>query len=641
MPEITFQTGEGVTRIFAAPDETLLAAARKANVAIDAPCSGNGVCGKCRVCILSGDTKAPAPKHLTKEEFEQGWRLACETTALTDCVVDVPDIASAYRSRMKTADLSTGEELELFRSVGRALAEAGLGVDSGVSVVTVEMDEPVAGDGLPDNERLARALQDALGLEDEPEVPFFCVVKLPQLMRENGFRLKCVVAADGGRAEILDVLPPDDDTPPAGLAVDIGTTTVAAVLCDLRTGEILAKASSGNGQIRYGADVINRIVEQGRPGGVARLQDAVVRETLLPVIEALCAGSGVPASRIYRLSLAGNTTMEHLLLGVCAEYLRTEPYVPAFFAAAPLDPAEIGVKLAPSCVMTLAPDIGSYVGGDITAGALASMIWDSDGPDMLIDLGTNGEIVFGGREFLMSCACSAGPAFEGGDISCGMRATDGAIEKAAIDADTMEPTFGVIGDTAPVGVCGSGIIDVIASLFEGGIINGKGRFVRDGRRVVRDEFGAGYVLAFEDESGTGRRLILNETDIDSFIRAKGAVFSAIMTLISSLGFTASDLNRISVAGGIGSGINIANAIKIGMLPDLPLDRYRYIGNSSLTGMWAHLVSRPAAEKLAELSSAMTYIELSTEPGYMDAFVAACFLPHTNGSLFPSVTGGAK
>ena len=184
----------------------------------------------------------------------------------------------------------------------------------------------------------------------------------------------------------------------------------------------------------------------------------------------------------------------------------------------------------------------------------------------------------------MSCACSAGPAFEGGDISCGMRATDGAIEKASIDPVSMEPTFGVIGDTAPVGVCGSGIIDVIASLFEGGIINGKGRFVRDGRRVMRDEFGAGYVLAFEDESGTGRRLILNETDIDSFIRAKGAVFSAIMTLISSLGFTASDLNRISVAGGIGSGINIANAIKIGMLPDLPLDRYRYIGNSSLTGM---------------------------------------------------------
>ena len=641
MPELIFKTGDGEKSIFAAPDETLLAAARKANVAIDAPCSGNGVCGKCRVCIISGETKAFPSHHLSKEEFDQGWRLACETTALTDCVIDVPDIASAYRSRMKTADLSSGEELELFRTVGAELAAAGLGVDSGVSVVSVTMDEPVAGDGLPDVERLARAVQDALGVENEPEVPFFCLKKLPELMRGSGYALKCVVSVSGGRADILDVLSPDDEIPPAGLAVDIGTTTVAAVLADLTTGDILAKASSGNGQIRYGADVINRIVEQGRAGGVARLQDAVVRETLLPVIEAICAESGVPAQRIYRISLAGNTTMEHLLLGVCAEYLRTEPYVPAFFAAAPLDPAEIGVLLAPGCVMTLAPNIGSYVGGDITSGALASMIWDSDGPDMLIDLGTNGEIVFGGREFLMSCACSAGPAFEGGDISCGMRATDGAIEKASIDPETMEPAFGVIGGTAPVGVCGSGIIDVIAGLFEAGIINGKGRFVRDGRRVVRDEFGAGYVLAFEDESGTGRRLVLSETDIDSFIRAKGAVFSAIMTLISSLGFAASDLNKISVAGGIGSGINIANAVKIGMLPDLPLDRYRYIGNSSLTGMWAHLTSRPAAQKLAEISSAMTYIELSTEPGYMDAFVAACFLPHTDGSLFPSVTGGAK
>lgn len=640
MPELTFRTGEGETRIFASPGETIMSAARKANVAIDAPCSGNGLCGKCRVLVASGQTESPPPRHLTNEEYGKGWRLACETSALTDCIIDVPDIASAYRSRMKTADLSSGEELEVFRAVGRALDGAGLGVDSGVSVVTVTMEPPLAGDGLPDNERLSRAIGDALGCAD-PEVPCFCIMKLPGLMRTSGFTLRCVTERTDDGVRILDVLPPDDVLPPAGLAVDIGTTTVAVILADLTTGAILAKASSGNGQIRYGADVINRIVEQGRPGGRERLQDAVIKETFLPVIDAVCAEAGIPRSRIYKVSLAGNTTMEHLLLGVSAEYLRTEPYVPAFFAAAPFDPALIGIPLAPSCVMTLAPNIGSYVGGDITSGALASMIWDSDGPDMLIDLGTNGEIVFGGREFLMSCACSAGPAFEGGDISCGMRATDGAIEKASVDPETMEPSFTVIGGGAPVGVCGSGIIDLIAGLFSGGIINGKGRFVRDGRRIERDEYGAGYVLAFEDESGTGRRLVLSETDIESFIRAKGAVFSAVMTLISSLGFTASDLRHISVAGGIGSGINIKNAITIGMLPDLPPEHYVYIGNSSLTGMWADLVSRPAAAKLRELSRSMTYIELSTEPGYMDAFVASCFLPHTDASLFPSVSGGTE
>lgn len=640
MSEIIFRTSEGETRIYSAPDETILSAARKANVAIDAPCSGNGLCGKCRVRVISGEVSSPSPRHFTKEEYNQGWRLACETKAVSDCIVEVPDIASAYKSRMQTADLSTGEELKIFNAAGKALADAGLCVDSGIDIISVEMDSPVPGDGLPDNERLTRAVA-AFYSCPEPELPVFCLQKLPDLLRHCAFRVKCVVSRKDGRVEILDVLACDDEIPPAGLAVDIGTTTVAVILSDLRTGEILAKGSSGNGQIRFGADVINRIVEQGKPGGIMRLQDAVIKETLLPIIEALCLESGIPAQRIYRVSLAGNSTMEHLLLGVNAEFLRTEPYVPAFFSMAPFNPSEIGVDLSPSCLLRLAPNIGSYVGGDITSGALSSMIWNADGPDMLIDLGTNGEIVFGGREFLMACACSAGPAFEGGDISCGMRATDGAIEKALIDPETVEPTFSVIGGGKPVGVCGSGIIDIIAGLFTGGIINGKGRFIRESRRVIHDDFGSGYVLAFENESDTGRLLVLTETDIESFIRAKGAVFSAIMTLISSLGFTASDLKNISVAGGIGSGINIKNAIAIGMLPDLPLEHYRYIGNSSLTGMWADLVSRPAANKLQELSRSMTYIELSTEPGYMDAFVASCFLPHTDSSLFPSLSGGSQ
>jgi uncharacterized 2Fe-2S/4Fe-4S cluster protein (DUF4445 family) len=256
---------------------------------------------------------------------------------------------------------------------------------------------------------------------------------------------------------------------------------------------------------------------------------------------------------------------------------------------------------------------------------------------MLIDLGTNGEIVFGNSEFLMSCACSAGPAFEGGDISCGMRATHGAIDAVTIDGETMDPKLKVIGKIRPVGLCGSGIIDLIAELFRTGIINGKGKFVRDGKRVLRDEFGMGsYVLAFPDESASGRQVAITEVDIDNFIRAKGAIFSAVMTLLSSLGFGPEVLERVYVAGGIGSGINIQNAIRIGMFPDLPLDKYDYIGNSSLAGAYAMLTSEDAGKKLWELSKSMTYLELSTQPGYMDSFVAACFLPHTDATLFPSV-----
>ena len=291
----------------------------------------------------------------------------------------------------------------------------------------------------------------------------------------------------------------------------------------------------------------------------------------------------------------------------------------------------------PLAPVLIAPNIGSYVGGDITAGTLASGIWDKDEMSLFIDLGTNGEIVFGNRDFLMSCACSAGPAFEGGDISSGMRATDGAVEACVIDADTMEPTLSIIGDEGQkvVGICGSGIIDLISELYRCGIINAKGLFVREGKRVRRDSHGMGrYVVAFPEESETEREVSLNEVDIDNFIRAKGAIFSAIDTLLKSVDMSVEMIDRVYVAGGIGSGINMKNAVNIGMFPDVDIEKFHYIGNSSLTGAYAMVMSDEATAKCAEVASNMTYLELSTHPGYMDAFVAACFLPHTDRSLFP-------
>ena len=268
------------------------------------------------------------------------------------------------------------------------------------------------------------------------------------------------------------------------------------------------------------------------------------------------------------------------------------------------------------------------------------MIWNSPEMSLFIDLGTNGELVFGNSEFQMSCACSAGPAFEGGDISCGMRATDGAIEACVIDKETMVPTMTVVGNVPPAGICGSGIIDIIAELFRCGIINGKGKFVREGARILHDAHGMGsYVLAWQKDTGGVKDVVINEVDIDNFIRAKGAIFSATQTMLASLGFDASVIERVYVAGGIGSGINMKNAVTIGMFPDIPLENFHYIGNSSQTGAYAMLLSSQAREKVFELGRSMTYLELSNEPGYMDEFVAACFLPHTDGGLFPSVQIG--
>ena len=633
----TFENGATPVTATAAPGETLLETARAANVAIDAPCSGNGSCGKCRVKLLEGTVEGLQTSHITDEDYAAGWRLSCASKVSSDVTVMVPDIASAYQSRMKTADLSTGEEVAIFTRLEEDLKAAGVDFSNDFVETEVTMEEPTLEDTMPDTERLTMALEGALGC-DKVCLSYPTVHKLARVLRQSNFHVAVAGTLKDGVFHAMDVRNANEPQPMCGLAIDIGTTTVSAVITDLKTGRLLAKGSGGNGQIRYGADVINRIVEQGRKGGVERLQKAIVEETLQPLTRALCASAKVDADRILRCCVASNTTMNHLLLGVDADPVRMEPYIPTFFHWDGLKAGDIRFVANPDAKVVLAPNIGSYVGGDITAGTLTSRIWDKDEFSLFIDLGTNGEIVFGNRDFMMSCACSAGPAFEGGDISCGMRATDGAVEAVTIDRETLEPTLSIVGKEGqkPVGICGSGIIDVIAELYRTSAISAKGHFVRENRRILRDEHGMGrYVLAFSNESDTGREIAITEVDIECFIRAKGAIFSAIHIMLSSLDMDVSVLEHIYVAGGIGSGINMENAVRIGMFPDVDRELFQYIGNSSLAGAYALVLSNAAEEKVHELASNMTYLELSTEPKYMEEFVAACFLPHTNKELFPS------
>ncbi len=636
MSKVIFQIeGAASVEIQCNNGDNLLELARRANVAIDAPCSGNGSCGKCRVRLVEGTVDSIPTRHISEEEYAEGWRLSCNSRVCGDCTVFVPDIASAYQSRMKTADLSSPEEVAIFEEAQQQLKASGIAFTNGFRAVQLRMDAPTPEDTMPDNERLTRAVEQALGVS-HVQIPYTVMAGLAHTLRENGFAVT-VKGELRGDTFVCMALSGCEDTALVGCAIDIGTTTVSMVLLDLETGKILAKGSSGNGQIRYGADVINRIIEQGKPGGRKKLQDAIVKETLTPILANLCRSAGISARSILRFCVGANTTMNHLLVGVDAQSVRMDPYIPSFFGWEGLLAGDLHLPANPLAPVIIAPNIGSYVGGDITAGTLASGIWDRDEMSLFIDLGTNGEIVFGNRDFLMSCACSAGPAFEGGDISCGMRATDGAIEACTIDRVTMEPQLTIVGDAGqrPVGICGSGIIDIISELYRCGIVNAKGLFVREGDRVRRDAHGMGrYVIADADKSETGREISINEVDIDNFIRAKGAIFSAIDTLLSSVDMTVEMIDRVYVAGGIGSGINMKNAVNIGMFPDVELEKFHYIGNSSLTGAYAMVLGDAAAEKCAEVASNMTYLELSTHPGYMDSFVAACFLPHTDARLFP-------
>ena len=638
MPKVTFQYEDGTSTIVdVTAGENLLEVARKANVAIDAPCSGNGSCGKCRVRYISGELESEQTRHITDEDYAAGWRLSCCSKVTGDVTVLVPDIASAYKSRMKVADLSSPEEVAIFDRAKQDVADAGITFENEFTVVELQMTAPSLDDTMPDNERLSWAIEAATGIENV-KLTYQVLKKLPDALRDNDFHVNVVLKKLHHSVLVYDVVPVTEQRI-CGAAIDIGTTTVSGVILDLRDGTILAKASAGNGQIRYGADVINRIIESRKPGGEAKLQKAIIDETLNPMLHNMCRAAGIKGSQIYHMCIASNTTMNHLLLGVNADPLRMEPYIPDFFETEDVNAYDLRLDVHPNAKIIIAPNIGSYVGGDITAGTLVSMIWNKPEFNLFIDLGTNGEIVFGNSDFMMSCACSAGPAFEGGDISCGMRATDGAIEACSIDAKTMEPTLHIVGNEGqkPVGLCGSGIIDVIAELFRCGIISPKGKFIREGDRVRHDHYGIGsYVLAFKEEAAGHKDVEINEVDIDNFIRAKGAIFSAICTMLRSLDFDVSMIENVYVAGGIGSGINMKNAVTIGMFPDVEIDKFHYIGNSSLTGAYNMTLSTEAEHKVHELAHNITYMELSTDPSYMDEFVAACFIPHTNTALFPSV-----
>ncbi|CUN01845.1 Na(+)-translocating NADH-quinone reductase subunit F [Blautia hydrogenotrophica] len=639
MYKVTFAFEDGnVVETFANTGDNLLEIAREANVAIDAPCSGNASCGKCRVQLKSGELDSKKTLHISEEEYQEGWRLACVSTVCADVTVLVPDIASAYKSRMKVADLSSKGEIAIFENVKSDIELAGIELTNSLDVVDVKMSPPSLDDTMPDNERLMRALRKYLNIS-RVRIPYSVLRKLPNVLRDNDFAVKCVVRTTPDDMFVYDIFGKDEDVLIGGLAIDIGTTTVSALIINMENGEILAKASAGNGQIRYGADVINRIIEQQKPGGTNRLQRAVIDDTINPMIQEMCKKASISRNSIYRMCVAANSTMNHLFAGINADPLRMEPYIPAFFKTNSLFASDVGIAINPDAHIIVAPNIGSYVGGDITAGTLVSMIWNKPEFSLFIDLGTNGELVFGNSDFMMSCACSAGPAFEGGDISCGMRATDGAIEACTIDKETMEPTYKIVGEpgTKPIGLCGSGIIDIISELYMCGIIDPKGKFIREGKRIRHDQYGMGsYVIAFEEEAGSVKDVEITEVDIDNFIRAKGAIFSAIRTMLGSLDFDVSMIDHVYVAGGIGSGINMENAVNIGMFPDVPLDKFHYIGNSSLSGAYVMLLSTKAEKKTYELASNMTYMELSTVPTYMDEFVGSCFIPHTDTGLFPNV-----
>jgi len=420
-----------------------------------------------------------------------------------------------------------------------------------------------------------------------------------------------------------------------GFCFDIGTTTISGQLVNLNSKKTLGAKAAYNPQAVFGSDVITRIVYAAKAGGLEQLHKVVIG-TLNQIIKDLVREHKIDVNDINRVVCSGNTTMMHLFLNLDPAHIRRQPYVPPANFLPVLRAAEAGININPRGLLSCVPGVSSYVGGDITAGVLSSGLDQKEEVCILIDIGTNGEIVLGNRDYLVACAASAGPAFEGSGVTSGMRACSGAIQRISIAKNDFSVKYSTIQDKLPRGICGSGYIDLLSEMLESGIIDKGGKIKVTGKRIRLTDNGKEFVVCFKEEIQASSDIVINEADIENLKRSKGAIYSAASILVKHLGLEFSSISKFYIAGGFGAYLDIEKAIKIGLLPDLERSKFIFIGNSSLAGSREILLSSQAMEEANKLAAKITYFELSVEPGYMEEYSQALFFPHTDLTRFPTV-----
>jgi uncharacterized 2Fe-2S/4Fe-4S cluster protein (DUF4445 family) len=629
-------------------ETSLLEAAGKAGVYLNSLCGGEGVCGKCRVQIIRGNAKVDnnSVAFFTKEEIERGYVLACQTRVRENLEVLIPPesrieeeqiLSESLESKQKTWKESPPihySEPDWVSLCRRPSDPASL-FEPLTSKLYLELPRPTIDDNIPDTARIVRELRRKLKYSSY-EVTLSCLRDLFIKIRRSDWKVTATLSRHNGMGQILQIEEGNTAERNYGAAVDVGTTTVVAQLVDLKTGKVIGVEGSHNLQAHYGEDVLSRIAYVCGKGSLDLLQKAVV-ENINVLIQTLSREKGVGSEDITCIVAAGNTTMSHILLGLMPCSIRDDPYVPTVDLYPPVSAKEVGVNINPQGIIRVLPSIASYIGGDTVAGVLACGMADRPETTCLIDIGTNGEIVIGNNEWLLSCSASAGPAFEGGDTKWGMRATRGAIEKVEIDDGKV--LYETIGKVKPRGICGSGLIDLIYGLAKNKRLDIDAKFSSslEDRRIVQGENGMEYIVAFPEETETGEALTIAQTDIDNIMRSKAAIFAAIKSLIDYAGLTFNQLEKIYVAGGFGNYLNIEKAVGIGLLPDIPRERIEFVGNSSLMGARMALLSFHVFEKAIGISQSITNIELSKFALFADEYMASLYLPHIDRErLFPSI-----
>lgn len=611
----------------APPDSTLLEAARAAGLPLNTACGGKGTCGKCLVQIMDGEYETRPSSSLPSRLLKEGYALSCLTRVKDHLTVGLPQFQEII-----IRNVLSSRFLEEHKNTISGTFE----IDPPIEKVEVDLPPPSLENNGSDLRRLERELRKKRPIR-ELDCEYSALRKLAHAVREKEGKTTAVLFRSGATWTVLDVEPAAPGKRICGLACDLGTTTVVLHLVDLESGEVLGTSSTLNPQVARGEDVISRIHYARKPGHLKELHDLIIGAVNHLIDKAVLA-SRVSAEDIYYASFSGNTTMAHLFLDLEPRFIREEPYVPTFNELPFFAARDLGLKTNPAARVHLAPAVGSYVGGDITAGLLFTPLYrDPEKISLFIDAGTNGELVVGNREWLMTCACSAGPAFEGSGTRCGMPAAEGAIEKISLE-DSGRAVYQVIGNTRPKGLCGSGWVDLLAELFFHGYVDRQGKFnaPKAGERLLHDAEGPAFLIEEGKNTFWGKDLVITERDIANLIRTKAAIFSACLLLLKKAGLTFDKIDAFYVAGGFGQNLSIHNAILIGLLPDLERNKFSYLGNTSLLGAYLICLSDENRRLAIDIAEKMTYIELNTDPSYMNEYTGALFLPHTQIDLFPSV-----
>ncbi|MEW6408805.1 MAG: ASKHA domain-containing protein [Nitrospirota bacterium] len=631
--KITFEPLKKTIKVSA--EESILDAAKRSDILINASCGGEGICGRCKIILKKGGYETISTEKLTPEEIEKGYLFACQTYPKGDITIEIPP-ESRIKKAQKIATLSGA------RNLYRLLTSTGIECEPIIKKVFLKLPPPNLQDNISDFDRLKRELTTVYGDGRWIDIDIDILTKLSNTLREKGWEVTLNLIELPDSIKIVDIHPGEILKQRFGIAVDIGTTTIVVYIVDLSNGKVIDHTATYNSQVHCGDDVITRIIYATERGGLKELKNLVTAD-INKLIAKLIHKQHLDPGLIESIVIAGNTTMTHLFYGINPRYIREEPYIPVTNLFPLAKAGRVGIDVNKEAVIYTMPGVASYVGGDITSGVIASGLYNERELSMFIDIGTNGEIVLGNSEWLVTAACSAGPCFEGSGIKSGMRATEGAIEQLEINRKTYEPVLKIIGNTPPSGLCGSGMIDAIAEMFLAGIVDQKGNINKEihSPRIRKGDNGLEYVIAWGNETDTGIDIVLTEVDIENIMRAKAAIYAGFSTLLKEVGFGFSDIRKFFIGGGFGNYLDIEKAIIIGLLPDIPHEKFIFLGNTSITGAYLCLLCSEMRKRAEEAAKKMTYIELSVSRSFMDEYMSALFLPHTNIDAFPSLKSSRR